>query len=81
MFTIRYKVKAAKDMAEVDQLHLAAKVQGAMADVVEVVNQHGLESPEFLAVYDHCATVLNLAPRATVTWPPHVRPRHDVGWG
>ena len=69
---IQKKIKTAADLDESQTLTQARKRLDAIAQVVEAIHDHGLDSEEFATIFDLQVTQLNLEPKQDVSWPPHV---------
>ena len=76
------KTRGATEVQEVTALTSVIKKVTAIAEVVDVASQHGLEGEDFQRVYDLQCTSLALPPEVAVDWPPHVlwsRHKMDIG--
>jgi hypothetical protein len=67
------KIKTATNMAEVLELGCMDKQMHSMIETLDIVRNHGVNSPEFKEVFDLHISKLKLEPSPTeMTWPPHI---------
>ena len=74
------RLRTEKDIAVAQSLHVYLKKLGVVHAMIEVVNEHGMSSPEFLATYDLQVATMRLEPVITdINFPAHLsRSRHNM---